>query len=63
MNIQQDIDQLVKVNSADIKALEDARFTLEAIKNGLNSKWADDKLHSLSEQYTNIEMYLISIAP
>ena len=33
------------------------------IKNGLNSKWADDKLHSLSEQYTNIEMYLISIAP
>ena len=32
MNIQQDIDLLVKVNSADIKALEDARFTLEAIK-------------------------------
>ena len=32
MNIQQDIDLLVKVNSADIRALEDARFTLEAIK-------------------------------
>ena len=31
-NIQKDIDLLVKVNSADIKALEDARFTLEAIK-------------------------------
>lgn len=31
-NIQKDIDLLVEVNSADIKALEDARFTLEAIK-------------------------------
>lgn len=31
-NIQKDIDLLVKVNSADIQALEDARFTLEAIK-------------------------------
>ena len=31
-NIQKDIDLLVKINSADIQALEDARFTLEAIK-------------------------------
>ena len=31
-NIQKDIDLLVKVNSVDIQALEDARFTLEAIK-------------------------------
>ena len=29
---QKDIDLLFKLNSADIEALEDARFTLEAIK-------------------------------
>ena len=29
---QKDIDLLFKLNSVDIEALEDARFTLEAIK-------------------------------
>jgi pectate lyase len=33
------------------------------INKGLNSKVADDKLHTLSDQYTNIEIYLMSIAP
>lgn len=32
MTMQQDIDLLIKVNSADILALEDTKFTLEAIK-------------------------------
>jgi len=31
-DIQKDIELLFKLNSADIEALEDARFTLEAIK-------------------------------
>ena len=31
-DIQKDIDLLIKLNSADIEALEDARFTLQAIK-------------------------------
>ena len=33
---QKDIDLLFKLNSADIEALEDARFTLEAIKEAEN---------------------------
>ena len=32
-NFQADIDLLYAQNSADLEALEDARFTLEAIKN------------------------------
>lgn len=32
MSNQSDIDLLFKLNSADIEALEDARFTLQAIK-------------------------------
>lgn len=31
-DIQKDIELLFKLNSADIEALEDARFTLQAIK-------------------------------
>lgn len=31
-DIQKDIELLFKLNSSDIEALEDARFTLEAIK-------------------------------
>jgi len=31
-NIQQDIDFLFETNSADLEALQDAQFTLEAIK-------------------------------
>ncbi|MEN9697380.1 MAG: hypothetical protein RLZ56_801 [Bacteroidota bacterium] len=33
------------------------------INRGLNSKLADDKLYTISDQYTNIEIYLMSIAP
>lgn len=32
MNFKNDIDALFRVNSADIEALTDAQFTLEAIK-------------------------------
>jgi hypothetical protein len=31
-NFQKDIDLLYEVNSADLEALQDAQFTLEAIK-------------------------------
>jgi hypothetical protein len=31
-NIQHDIDLILKLNSADLSALQDAQFTLEAIK-------------------------------
>ena len=31
-NIKQDIDLLFELNSADLSALQDAQFTLEAIK-------------------------------
>ncbi len=33
MTNKQDIDLLFRVNSADLEALQDAQFTLEAIKN------------------------------
>jgi len=32
MNTQKDIDWIMSVNSADLEALQDAQFTLEAIK-------------------------------
>lgn len=46
-DIQKDIDLLFELNSADIEALEDARFTLEAIKDadpGTYDEMIDDSL-------------------
>ena len=44
---QKDIDLLFKLNSADIEALEDARFTLDAIKeaeSGVYDEMIDESL-------------------
>ena len=46
-DFQKDIDVIVTVNSADIEALEDARATLDAIKEsdpGTFDQWIDESL-------------------
>lgn len=53
MGNKQDIDLLLRVNSADIEALTDAQFTLEAIKD------ADPGTH---DEIINQSLLLISQA-
>ena len=52
MTNKQDIDLLLRVNSADIEALNDAQFTLEAIKNadpGTYDEIIDQSLQLISQ--------------
>ena len=52
MSNQSDIDLLFKLNSADIEALEDARFTFEAIKDadpGTHDEIIDESLRLIGK--------------
>ena len=52
MTNKQDIDLLLRVNSADIEALNDAQFTLEAIKDadpGTYDEIIDQSLQLISQ--------------
>ncbi len=52
MGNKQDIDLLFRVNSADIEALTDAQFTLEAIKNadpGTHDEIIEQSLRLISQ--------------
>lgn len=52
MTNKQDIDLLLRVNSADIEALNDAQFTLEAIKDadpGTYDEIIDQSLRLISQ--------------
>ena len=52
MTNKQDIDLLLRVNSADIEALNDAQFTLEAIKDadpGTYDEIIDQSLRLINE--------------
>ena len=51
-DIQKDIELLFKLNSADIEALEDARFTLQAIKDadpGTHDKIINESLRLIDK--------------
>ncbi len=52
MKNKQDIDLLYRVNSADLEALQDAQFTLEAIKNadpGTYDEMIDESLRLIGQ--------------
>lgn len=51
-NIQKDVDLLVKVNSVDIQALEDAKCTLQVIKEtdpGVYDEIIDESLKLINQ--------------